>query len=57
MNAGAGGGSASLQYPVSGPKGSGTVTVEATESGGQWSFNQLTETIENTGQVIDLLAE
>jgi len=34
-------GSANLTIPVSGPKGSGTVIVDATRSGGVWEFDAM----------------
>jgi hypothetical protein len=48
-------GTAELAIPVSGPKGNGTVYLEARKSAGEWTFSKLVVKIEQTGQRIDLL--
>jgi len=50
-------GTAELAIPVSGPKGDGTVYLEARKSVGEWSFTKLVVKIEQTNQRIDLLDE
>jgi hypothetical protein len=50
-------GTAELSIPISGPKGSGTIYLEARKSTGQWSFNKLVVEIEHPNQRIDLLTE
>jgi hypothetical protein len=50
-----GGGDAEIYYPVSGPDGSATVDVKATRTAGQWTFDVVTVTIDDTGETIDLL--
>ncbi len=45
-----------VSCPISGPKGSGTLSFAATQTaGGPWTFSQLSVTIRNGGSVIDLL--
>jgi hypothetical protein len=48
-------GDAELAIPISGPKGSGTIYLEAEESAGQWSFSTLQVEVEKSGERIDLL--
>lgn len=48
-------GEAQLEIPVSGPKGKGTIYLEALKSTGRWSFQKLEVEIEATGERIDLL--
>jgi len=48
-------GTAELSIPISGPKGSGTIYLEARKSTGQWSFDKLVVEIEKTNRRIDLL--
>ena len=48
-------GRAELAIPISGPKGSGTVYVKATKSGGKWSFTKLLVAIDEADITIDLL--
>ena len=48
-------GHAELAIPVSGPKGSATVFLEARKSAGEWTFQKLIVEIEQTGARIDLL--
>lgn len=50
-------GNAELAIPISGPKGSGTIYLEARKSAGGWSFSQLVVEIEKSNKRIDLLAE
>jgi cytochrome oxidase complex assembly protein 1 len=47
-------GDAKLSIPLSGPKGKGTLYVEATKSAGVWQFAILVVEIEKTGERIDL---
>jgi Cytochrome oxidase complex assembly protein 1 len=49
------GGHATLDFPISGPKGKAVVHVVATKSGEKWEYNAMTVKPEN-GPVIDLLA-
>lgn len=46
-------GRADIRFPVSGPKGSGTVEAVATKRGGVWVFSRLGVQVEN-GEWIDL---
>jgi hypothetical protein len=46
-------GEASLSIPISGPDGSGTIDVNATKSGGTWSYSRLQVRLDG-GQVVDL---
>jgi hypothetical protein len=48
-------GSAELSIPISGPKGSGTIYLEARKSAGEWTFSKLQVEIGKTNQRIDLL--
>jgi hypothetical protein len=50
-------GTAQLAIPISGPKGSGTIYLEAQESAGLWTFSKLEVEVEKTGRRIDLLTE
>jgi Cytochrome oxidase complex assembly protein 1 len=47
-------GRASLAIPVKGPKGRGTVYVEASKELGEWHFRRLIVAIEGTNRRIDL---
>jgi hypothetical protein len=47
-------GDAKLSIPLSGPKGKGTLYVEATKSAGVWQFVTLVVKIERTGERINL---
>lgn len=49
-------GEASLEIPISGPRGSGTITVRANKSAGKWSFSCLSVGIPGRPTPIDLLA-
>lgn len=48
-------GEANYSVPVSGPRGKGTLYVEARKSVGRWSFQVLTFVPDNGGESIDLL--
>jgi hypothetical protein len=54
INVDATGGHATLDFPISGPKGKAIVHAVATKSGEKWEFNALTVKPEN-GPVIDLM--
>jgi len=47
-------GDAKLDIPLSGPKGSGTLHVEATKQDGRWNYNRMYVMPKN-GQEIDLM--
>jgi hypothetical protein len=49
-------GEASLSIPISGPKGKGTLYVEATKSAGTWTYTVLEVAVEGQPGRIDLLA-
>lgn len=49
-------GSANVSFSVSGPKGKGTLHLEAVRQNGAWIYKQLQVTPERTGKPIDLLA-
>jgi hypothetical protein len=48
-------GSASLSFPVSGPKGSGTAFVEAVKKDGVWSLTRLAFKPDGSDTVIDII--
>jgi hypothetical protein len=48
-------GTASLAIPLSGPKGEGTVYVEAAKSAGEWKYSTLLVEVKENGRRIDLL--
>ncbi len=48
-------GTASLAIPLSGPKGKGTVYVEATKSAGEWKYSTLLVRVDGSEERIDLL--
>ena len=50
-------GSATVTFPISGPKGEATVRAEASMKKGVWIFTILVVTPEKTGKPIDLLAQ
>ncbi|MFQ3632456.1 cytochrome c oxidase assembly factor Coa1 family protein [Roseiflexus sp.] len=50
-------GSANITLPLSGPRGSGEMIVEAVRREGVWQYRQLIVTIGDTGQRIDVLRE
>ncbi|PCJ62944.1 MAG: hypothetical protein COA79_02100 [Planctomycetota bacterium] len=50
-------GQANLSIPISGPLGDATIYLEATKSGGRWSFHNLEVEITGSGQSINLLEE
>lgn len=49
------GGQANLNIPIAGPKGSGSLHVEATKENGVWIFHKLLFMPDGTNRVIDLL--
>lgn len=49
-----GAGSAAMVFPVSGPRGKGTLSLSATKSAGQWTIDGLDLEMEGTGERIDL---
>lgn len=49
-----GSGTASFSIPVSGPRGAGTIYVEAYQSGGQWNYDQLYLEVEGRSEQIPL---
>lgn len=49
-------GDADLAVPISGPKGTGKVSVAAHKSGGTWNYSTMQAVIDSTGERIDLLA-
>lgn len=52
-----GGGNADLTLPISGPRGSGEMSIEAVRSEGVWRYRRLVVTIRDTGQRVDVLRE
>jgi hypothetical protein len=48
-------GQASFAIPVSGPKGAGTIYVEAKKSAGQWHYEVMAVQLDGSGNRIDLL--
>ena len=50
-------GEAELAIPISGPRGAGTVYVEAKKSAGEWTISKLIFEAENDGKRVDLLEE
>ena len=49
-------GNADLQIPISGPKGSGTISVVATKIGGKWEYSWMQVESPTLEEPIDLLA-
>ncbi|MCB9443789.1 MAG: hypothetical protein H6669_06090 [Ardenticatenaceae bacterium] len=49
-------GQASLSIPISGPKGKGTLYVEATKSAGTWTFTVLEVAVDGQPERINLLS-
>ena len=47
-------GNATLSYPLSGPKGAGTLSLVAAKSEGVWEYSKLNVRVDKTGEVIDL---
>lgn len=47
-----GNGAATLQIPVSGPKGTGVLEVTAFQGGGNWGLNSLAVTVDRSREVI-----
>src|SRR5208337_3689705 len=50
-------GDAEIAIPLSGPKGNGTIYLEARKSTGEWSFSKLVVEIETSNKRIGLLAQ
>ncbi|MEP7008822.1 MAG: cytochrome c oxidase assembly factor Coa1 family protein [Acidobacteriota bacterium] len=50
-------GDAAFSIPLSGPKGKGTIQLEAKKSAGEWTFTTLVVDVKNPPQRIDLLAK
>ncbi len=50
-------GEAAFSIPLSGPKGKGTIQLEAKKSGGEWTYSALVVDIANPKQRIDLMTE
>ncbi|HXU32753.1 MAG TPA: cytochrome c oxidase assembly factor Coa1 family protein [Thermoanaerobaculia bacterium] len=50
-------GDAAFSIPLSGPKGKGTIQLEAKKSGGEWTYSTLVVEVKNPPQRIDLLAK
>lgn len=55
INTTGGTGNANLAVPISGPKGKGTLYVEATKSTGEWSYSKLVVQLDQTDERINLL--
>jgi hypothetical protein len=49
-------GDASLEIPISGPRGSGTLAVRAHKSAGKWTFSSLNVRVSGRATPLDLLA-
>lgn len=49
-------GQASLQIPISGPKGAADLYVEAEKTAGRWTYSTLMVDVDGRGEPIDLLA-
>jgi hypothetical protein len=49
-------GTADFEVPLSGPLGSGTLSVEATKKGGEWTYDRLELTTDENPETIDLIA-
>ena len=50
-------GDAELSIPISGPKGKGTIYLEATKSAGEWTYSKLEVELTESGKRIDLKAK
>jgi hypothetical protein len=50
-------GKAQLSIPLEGPKGEGTLHVDATKTAGEWKFDHLFVQVRPSGNRIDLLQE
>jgi Cytochrome oxidase complex assembly protein 1 len=50
-------GEAKLSIPISGPKGTGTIYVEATKSAGKWNYSLMQVAIDGEDTRIDLLQD
>ena len=49
-------GNADITIPISGPKGSGTLAIVGTKSGGRWQYTTMTVQVEGRPARINLLA-
>jgi hypothetical protein len=49
-------GDASLEIPISGPRGSGTIAVRAHKAAGKWSFSSLNVRVSGRATPLNLLA-
>ena len=47
-------GHADLNYPISGPKGTGNVRVKGTKNNGVWNYEEISVTLPNAEKSIDL---
>ena len=54
INVNGGGGNANISVPLSGPKGKGTLYVNALKSEGVWEYQKLFVRVDGTGEAIDL---
>ncbi len=50
-------GNADLNFPITGPKGTGSVHVKGTKNNGVWSYEEISVTLPNSGKSIDLSDE
>lgn len=57
MNLSGASGEASLQIPISGPKGEADIYVEAEKAAGRWTYSTLIVDIDGRDEPIDLLAD
>jgi hypothetical protein len=55
ISEGSSSGTARFMIPINGPKGSGHLSVYATQSRGEWQYDDLTLLVDKTGERIDLL--
>ena len=49
-------GEATLDIPISGPRGSGTIAVRASKSAGKWNFSRLDVSVSGHAAPLNLLA-
>ena len=47
-------GDADLNFPITGPKGTGSVHVRGTKNNGVWSYEEISVALPNGGKTIDL---
>jgi hypothetical protein len=50
-------GEAKISIPISGPKGTGTIYVEATKSAGKWNYSLMQVAVDGEDTRIDLLQD